>query len=115
MCLNFYFKFERTTIETFEILKPAFIEITMSKTEALDWFSKSERIMFQSRMLITYDIKLPSKCTEMWHKLKKLPIKTDVSQSVSWLIAGSLMWNMRKHFKKDPEHGTDCLKMCLTC
>lgn len=47
----------------------------MSKTEALDWFSKSERGVFQSRMLITYDIKLPSKCTEMWHKLTKLPIK----------------------------------------
>jgi hypothetical protein len=30
MCLNFYFKFGRTTTETFEILKPAFIEKTMS-------------------------------------------------------------------------------------
>jgi len=36
MCLNFYFKFGRTTTETFEILKPAFRETTMSKTEALD-------------------------------------------------------------------------------
>jgi hypothetical protein len=36
MCLNFYLKFGRTTIETFEIIKLAFIETTMSKTEALD-------------------------------------------------------------------------------
>jgi hypothetical protein len=36
MCLNFYFIFGRTAIETFEILKPAFKEITMSKTEVLD-------------------------------------------------------------------------------
>jgi hypothetical protein len=64
-------------------------------------------------MLITYDIKLPVKCTEMWHKLRKLPIEIDVPQFVSWLIAGSLMWNMQKHFKKEPEHGKDCLKMCL--
>lgn len=59
--------------------------------------------------------KLPVKCREMWHKLRMLPIKTDVPQFVSWLIDGSLMWNMQKHFKKEPEHGKDCLKMCLTC
>jgi len=35
-CLNFYFKFGRTTTESIGILKPAFKEITMSKTEAMD-------------------------------------------------------------------------------
>jgi hypothetical protein len=36
MCLNFHFKFGRTTRETFEILKLDFTETTISKTEALD-------------------------------------------------------------------------------
>jgi hypothetical protein len=77
ICVKFCFKFEKTASETHEMIKTAFGDNAMGRTQTFEWFSRFKRRETSVEILRVQVVPRPVAQTKTWRMFTKSSTKTD--------------------------------------
>ena len=113
VCMKFCFKLGKTFLETSEMLKQAFWDETISRTQTCEWYKcfKEGRTSVEDKWALRATFSI-----NKWRKHSKSPESDSIQSSsdCSWSSRGS--WNFKNHVSSDSHwkfgHALCCSQIC---